>query len=80
MIKLRKWIFRTVTYFFAVWFFIGISQAEAKSSFSDWAGEFWALNEISFLSDKEIIKGYPDGTFKPFTVIPNFKKLSIINA
>ncbi|MFS1518676.1 S-layer homology domain-containing protein [Bacillus sp. SCS-151] len=37
----------------------------ASTSFSDVPDGFWAKNEIEFLSDKNIIKGFSDGTFKP---------------
>ncbi|MFS1515753.1 S-layer homology domain-containing protein [Bacillus sp. SCS-151] len=37
----------------------------ASTSFSDVSDDFWAKNEIEFLSGENIIKGFSDGTFKP---------------
>ncbi|BAQ11132.1 hypothetical protein OXB_2661 [Bacillus sp. OxB-1] len=39
-------------------------QAQAATPFSD-VDQHWAKNEIMYLSDRKIIGGYPDGTFKP---------------
>ncbi len=40
------------------------SQAQAATQFSD-VDKHWAKKEIMYLSDRKIIGGYPDGTFKP---------------
>jgi hypothetical protein len=40
------------------------SQAQAATQFSD-VDKHWAKKEIMYLSDRNIIGGYPDGTFKP---------------
>ncbi|RAK23460.1 S-layer family protein [Anoxybacillus vitaminiphilus] len=45
-------------------FFPGL-VTEAKSKFKDIPEDFWAKEEIEFLSSAGIIKGYNDGTFKP---------------
>ncbi len=37
----------------------------ATSKFPDMAGATWAQGFVSYASDLGIIKGYPDGTFKP---------------
>lgn len=39
-------------------------QAQATTTFSD-VKDHWAKTEIKYLSDRNIIGGYPDGTFKP---------------
>ncbi len=39
-------------------------QAQAAPSFSD-VENHWAKKEIMYLSERNIIGGYPDGTFKP---------------
>ncbi|MDV6379360.1 S-layer homology domain-containing protein [Sporosarcina sp. GW1-11] len=39
-------------------------QVQAATSFSD-VNSHWAKKEIMYLSDRKIIGGYPDGTFKP---------------
>lgn len=40
-------------------------QASANSQFTDVSDEYWALEEIQFLTERGIINGYEDGTFKP---------------
>lgn len=39
-------------------------QAQAATQFSD-VDKHWAKKEIMYLADRNIIGGYPDGTFKP---------------
>lgn len=39
-------------------------QANAATNFSD-VKSHWAKNEIMYLSERNIIGGYPDGTFRP---------------
>ena len=39
-------------------------EAQAATTFTD-VNNHWAKNEIKYLSDRNIIGGYPDGTFKP---------------
>lgn len=39
-------------------------QTEAAETFSD-IGKHWAQKEIRYLSERHIIGGYPDGTFRP---------------
>lgn len=39
-------------------------QVKAATKFSD-VEKHWAKNEIMYLSERNIIGGYPDGTFKP---------------
>ncbi|MDO4482803.1 MAG: S-layer homology domain-containing protein [Bacillota bacterium] len=40
-------------------------ENEAFKGFSDMSGYSWAGGAIGLMSDREIAKGYPDGTFKP---------------
>lgn len=37
----------------------------SAATFKDLSKDFWAKDEISYLVEHEVIKGYPDGTFKP---------------
>ncbi|RKQ16446.1 S-layer homology domain-containing protein [Ureibacillus endophyticus] len=37
----------------------------AKTAFKDVNEKYWAVKEIQFLTDKGIIQGFEDGTFKP---------------
>jgi hypothetical protein len=41
------------------------AAADQKSGYSDVPPSHWAFNDITSLGAKGIIKGYPDGTFKP---------------
>src|SRR5690606_1556487 len=43
-------------------------QAQAATQFSD-VNSHWAKKEIMYLSDLNIIGGYPDGTFNPYEPI-----------
>lgn len=45
------------------------SSTSAASMFKDVSGTYWASEEISYLSGKEVISGYSDGTFKPEAVV-----------
>ncbi|MEJ9151889.1 S-layer homology domain-containing protein [Bacillus smithii] len=40
-------------------------KAEAKNSFKDVPTNYWAADEIDYLSTKGIISGFKDGSFKP---------------
>ena len=42
-----------------------IPNLTSARSFPDVQSNHWALKEIHYLSDKGIIKGTPEGTFKP---------------
>ncbi|MDF0726051.1 DUF4855 domain-containing protein [Cytobacillus sp. S13-E01] len=44
---------------------IGNYQAEASFDFTDVPGNYWAKKDITFLTDKGVIEGFPDGTFHP---------------
>lgn len=52
-------------------------QAQAAIQFSD-VGKHWAKNEIMYLSDRNIIGGYPDGTFKPNEPITRSQAASML--
>ena len=41
------------------------SVAALAETFSDVAPEYWAADYISALADRDILSGYPDGTFRP---------------
>lgn len=41
------------------------SSATAAAGFSDLSGYGWAASSIELMSENNIAKGYPDGTFKP---------------
>ncbi|MEK5071002.1 S-layer homology domain-containing protein [Sporosarcina sp. FSL K6-1508] len=52
-------------------------QAQAATRFSD-VDKHWAKNEIKYLSDRNIIGGYPDGTFKPNEPITRSQAASML--
>lgn len=41
------------------------AQAQAQTNFSDVSISYWARPFIEKLAEKNVIKGFPDGTFKP---------------
>lgn len=49
-----------------LFFFFTASPSMAAVSFSDVPTTYWAHDEITELADQGIIKGHPDGTFRPF--------------
>ena len=53
------------------------TTALAKS-FSDVPTSFWGYAEINDLSDKGIINGFPDGTFKPNAPISNAEMVTLV--
>ncbi|MBY0221838.1 S-layer homology domain-containing protein [Sporosarcina aquimarina] len=52
-------------------------QARAAAQFSD-VDTHWAKKEILYLSDRNIIGGYPDGTFKPNQPITRVQAASML--
>jgi hypothetical protein len=40
-------------------------NTSTKTTFKDVNNQFWAKGQINYLAEKNIIVGYPDGTFKP---------------
>ena len=52
-------------------------QAQAATQFSD-VGKHWAKSEIMYLSDRNIIGGYSDGTFKPNEPITRSQAASML--
>lgn len=38
---------------------------DSITGFIDISNDFWAANAIKYLSDKDIVSGYPDGSFNP---------------
>ena len=55
----------------------GWSQKDAEA-FSDVNANHWANAEISYLTDQAIIKGYPDGTFKPNNDVTRLQAVQMI--
>lgn len=53
---------------FVVLFYLNASPAQAQT-FKDVPSNHWAHNEIGFLTDKGVIRGFSNGTFKPTAVL-----------
>ena len=50
----------------------------ATPIFSDLNSDYWAKNEINYLSEKEIINGFPDGTFQPNRQVTRLQAVQMI--
>lgn len=61
MTKIRLWLAVIALAGTTVLFPAG--NGEAARSFTDVSGSYWAKEEISYLSGKQIITGLPDGSF-----------------
>ena len=48
------------------------------NKFSDMAGASWAAGYIGYCANAELVKGYPDGTFKPSGKITGYEVLAMI--
>ena len=57
-----------------------IEEGHTMQDFKDVSENHWAYMAIKELSDKGIINGYPDGTFKPDKPITRAEVCSIISS
>ena len=48
------------------------------NKFSDMAGASWAAGYIGYCANAELVKGYPDGTFKPSGNVTGYEVLAMI--
>ena len=48
------------------------------NKFSDMAGASWAAGYIGYCANAELVKGYPDGTFKPSGKVTGYEVLAMI--
>ena len=48
------------------------------NKFSDMAGAGWAQGYIGYCANAELVKGYPDGTFKPSGKVTGYEVLAMI--
>ncbi len=55
------------------------SSTEAKLPYSDMSKKHWAYKNIKISNDAGLIKGYPDGTFKPENTVKKAEVMSIIS-
>ena len=54
------------------------SMYATYNKFSDMAGAGWAAGYIGYCANAELVKGYPDGTFKPSGKITGYEVLAMI--
>lgn len=60
-------------------FFGGAVTVYADAIFSDISGKEWFFVNFDNVTKKEIIKGYPDGTFKPSNSVSRAELVAIID-
>lgn len=58
--------------------FVGFKSASAQTNFSDLSSKDWGYQEISYLVDKGILKGYSDGTFLPNQALTREQAATIV--
>ena len=54
------------------------SMYATYNKFSDMAGAGWAQGYIGYCANAELVKGYPDGTFKPYGKVTGYEVLAMI--
>ena len=54
------------------------SMYATYNKFSDMVGASWAAGYISYCANAELVKGYPDGTFKPSGNVTGYEVLAMI--
>jgi|GEM_PF-159069 len=60
-----------------IYLLISASPVTASASFTD-IEEHWAYDEINYLTDQELLNGYPDGTFRPSRSITRAEASKVI--
>lgn len=55
------------------------NSSEKSLKFNDVSENYWGKNSIKKLADKGIVKGYSDGTFKPYKDITRGEFISLVN-
>ena len=55
------------------------NSSENSTSFTDFPGDYWAVNEIQRAAEKALINGYTDGTFRPDRFISRRHGLMILS-
>ncbi|WP_277220869.1 S-layer homology domain-containing protein [Peptoniphilus vaginalis] len=55
------------------------NSSEKSLKFNDVSENYWGKNSIIKLADKGIVKGYSDGTFKPYKDITRGEFISLVN-
>ena len=55
-----------------------VKNYETYNKFSDMAGAGWAKGYIGYCANAALVKGYPDGTFKPSGKVTGYEVLAMI--
>jgi hypothetical protein len=58
---------------------VSIAPAQAQTTFSDVASNYWASDFIQALSTRGVIKGFPDGSFRPNEVVTRAQFASMVS-
>lgn len=48
------------------------------TAYTDTASDYWAIEYINTLSEDKVIKGYPDGTYRPETAVTKGEYLKLL--
>lgn len=66
---------RTISFLLIIFM---IFSSVYASSFKDLSGSHWAYEHIMYLTSKNVINGYSDGTFKPNGTITNAEFIKLV--
>ncbi|MFC3884536.1 S-layer homology domain-containing protein [Bacillus songklensis] len=75
---MKKKLVQLTTAFLLIWGLMAPTSTSAASNFSDVPSNFWAYKEIQYLVGKEVIRGYPNGTFGPNNSIKRIQAASML--
>jgi S-layer homology domain len=59
--------------------FLAVAPAQAQTTFSDVSSSYWASSFIQELSNRGVIKGFTDGTFRPNDVVTRAQFASMVS-
>ncbi len=58
---------------------VSVAPAQAQTTFTDVAANYWASDFIQTLSTRGVIKGFPDGSFRPNEVVTRAQFASMVS-
>ncbi len=59
--------------------FVTAAPSFAQTTFSDVSSNYWAANFIQQLSQRGVIAGFPDGTFRPEEAVTRAQFAAMVN-